>query len=670
MGLHCPNTTALTQAVQSIADRTAGLSRRIRSVSVFGVGAELARETLGYEKARADLRSAATRMGSEDGRIVVFVDNLDRCEPTGALIILESISIVFSEPCFVFIIAMMKNAVETIIRAEFVDGQTGDGSISSRYLDKIVQLEFHVPRLNAKKAEPLVAALLSDLERPELAPTLLPFVRIMADCEGVRGTPRSVKRYINEFVVRRLIASESASAASAAAPGEDDADSAAVLCLKHCWPGLYAALRDDPEGLVADLRAAQSADDPRLQGRRLDELARLALDDAERASISRGATMRGYLGISLVQQPLSVEERAVRAFRSVEAQGETQVDVPPAVPKPSDDASAASRRFTECRMRLRVEPRQELAEELASVAELHFEELPPHRVGDVAVELGEHGYISEAMRVWRRVEKAGLLERWEYASLYALFLILQAERREDAAAVMARFEDQEPFDSGLLQDRWDLLQRLLGRIPVEQLLRELREQPGRLERVHDVASFLGNCAGKTLRQVAGLALEGLSAFVNARESSDEDRLAAARFIGDALGQGSHEVAIAGAALHWSLYGTTAWNADLLHNLALITWVDIDDGTLAVALWTQAYATGHLDPTMVDRFVQLLMKTEPALALQVFKGEPMPDERVRAADASVAASVWGWDRITQALGAVCEGLSFEGLREAAERKPKR
>ena len=55
-------------------------------------------------------------------RVVVFVDDLDRCLPGNALDVLESMKLFFDLPGFVFVVGLDEDVVERAIRAKFAEG--------------------------------------------------------------------------------------------------------------------------------------------------------------------------------------------------------------------------------------------------------------------------------------------------------------------------------------------------------------------------------------------------------------------------------------------------------------------------------------------------------------------------------------------------------------------
>ena len=184
-------------------------------------------------------------------RLVVLVDDLDRCLPKIAIETLEAIRLFLFVPRAAFVIAVDEGMIEYAVRQHFPDlpVTTGPATYARNYLEKLIQVPFRLPSLGyaetriyvtlllvlndcgedsktfAKivnlarevlqrpwqgqglKREAIVKALGSmpkEVERAlELSRKIAP---ILAD--GARGNPRQIKRFINTMMLRLAIADE------------------------------------------------------------------------------------------------------------------------------------------------------------------------------------------------------------------------------------------------------------------------------------------------------------------------------------------------------------------------------------------------------------------------------------------------------------------------------
>src|SRR5262249_39731963 len=80
-------------------------------------------------------------------KIVVFIDDLDRCMPEKAVRLLESIKLVLTQKGFIYAIALDRPVIERFIDVAFRKA-LDDPKLTARgarYLDKIIQLPLELP---------------------------------------------------------------------------------------------------------------------------------------------------------------------------------------------------------------------------------------------------------------------------------------------------------------------------------------------------------------------------------------------------------------------------------------------------------------------------------------------------------------------------------------------
>jgi energy-coupling factor transporter ATP-binding protein EcfA2 len=165
-------------------------------------------------------------------RIVVFVDDLDRCLPANALEVLESMKLFFDLEGVVFVVGLDEEIVERAVRAKFAEtqadqpavvgdgaGATADGddarvrpapaqSLSRDYVKKIFQLPFALPPVGADQLDELLTSIyrdarLGDEQYTDLRDRVRKYLRHVAR-EG-RVNPRQVKRFINAYTLQTLV---------------------------------------------------------------------------------------------------------------------------------------------------------------------------------------------------------------------------------------------------------------------------------------------------------------------------------------------------------------------------------------------------------------------------------------------------------------------------------
>ncbi len=140
---------------------------------------------------------------STDGlpRIVIFIDDLDRCLSSKAMELLENIKLVLDLPNVAYVIGLAEGVIERLLREKF----SKDGGMTSedaaQYLHKLIQVPFTLTSPTPAEMERYVGALIenesifSAQERKELS-DLLPILTTITE-----NNPRSVVRFINPLIV-------------------------------------------------------------------------------------------------------------------------------------------------------------------------------------------------------------------------------------------------------------------------------------------------------------------------------------------------------------------------------------------------------------------------------------------------------------------------------------
>jgi KAP family P-loop domain len=172
----------------------------------------------------------------EDLRIVVLIDDLDRCFPNQAIRLLESIKLVLAQRGFIFVLGVARQVIEGYLQHRYATEFGIKDFKGQLYLDKIVQLPFHIPP-NAGRMDEFCARVLEG-QPPDIAQQLGATLPTIAEALG--GNPRAVIRFINNILIDMAISSALTAAASAE---EIPVDFFAISrCLEHRWPEVYVQL--------------------------------------------------------------------------------------------------------------------------------------------------------------------------------------------------------------------------------------------------------------------------------------------------------------------------------------------------------------------------------------------------------------------------------------------
>ncbi len=140
-----------------------------------------------------EFKKLAAEYVTKDGRLVVFIDDLDRCLPEKALDILEAIKLFLNVPQTVFIIGTDVKVIENGLIQKYGDKSE---SLAKNYLDKIIQVPFRIPPLSKDN---IVDHFIPSLPISE---DLKEYGFIIADAGN---NPRTIKRLLNNIELQRAL---------------------------------------------------------------------------------------------------------------------------------------------------------------------------------------------------------------------------------------------------------------------------------------------------------------------------------------------------------------------------------------------------------------------------------------------------------------------------------
>lgn len=309
-------------------------------------------------------------------RVVVLVDDLDRCLPQAVLATLETIKLFLAVEKMAFVIAADQDMVRDSIAAVLAETKRSE-AFAKYYLEKIVQLPVQLPKVSKQESEAYVGLLLTakrgiagydallkhcsdrrnENRYPLLGGDMTALVCKPAEADlrlaanianGLdstrRGNPREIKRFLNAFGVRKTIADSRQVAVQDAALikmmlleqqhrdefdyllGKSDADRRATLDAWEKWgrretdaepAGISAAARDwaglDPA--LADVAIDSYL---ALAARLLAATTTVGLDDDGRAQVrdllsEQSVALRLTAAKTIAARPLEDQRQIVAA---------------------------------------------------------------------------------------------------------------------------------------------------------------------------------------------------------------------------------------------------------------------------------------------------------------------------------------------------------------------
>jgi len=147
----------------------------------------------GLDKIKAQM--ASIRKESGDHRVIVFIDDLDRCSPIKALEVLESIKLFLDMEGFIFVIGLShKTVTHLITQAYKMTGVKGDD-----YIKKIIQIPIKIPSWTKESIVDLINNTISSRLNSDYTKFLRQNSAMIA--KVVDYNPRQLKRFINNVIV-------------------------------------------------------------------------------------------------------------------------------------------------------------------------------------------------------------------------------------------------------------------------------------------------------------------------------------------------------------------------------------------------------------------------------------------------------------------------------------
>lgn len=127
------------------------------------------------------------------GKLVVFVDDLDRCLPENAITVLESLKLFIGNARCVFVLGMDHLVVEQGLEIRFSERI----KLSGRdYLDKIIQVPFFLPPVPFNKLKEALQV----TKTAQFSDKIWKLIEL-----GLEGNPRKTKRFVNSSYLANKI---------------------------------------------------------------------------------------------------------------------------------------------------------------------------------------------------------------------------------------------------------------------------------------------------------------------------------------------------------------------------------------------------------------------------------------------------------------------------------
>ena len=149
----------------------------------------------GLEKINQQMINILDTDRNKDYRVVIFIDDLDRCSPNKALEVLESIKLFLDIEGFIFIIGLSHKTVTKLISHAY----KSTGIKGEDYIKKIIQIPIQIPSWSHENIIDLIETRIASNLNPEYTKFLHQNSGMVARI--VDYNPRQLKRFINSVII-------------------------------------------------------------------------------------------------------------------------------------------------------------------------------------------------------------------------------------------------------------------------------------------------------------------------------------------------------------------------------------------------------------------------------------------------------------------------------------
>lgn len=212
----------MSKLVGAVGDKNSEASQKVKKilagVSSFALGYLTSGASRGEEikevfsgdfvdqidQLKKDFQDLINKKAGDDGRVIIFVDDLDRLQPGKAVELLEVLKLFLDCEKCVFVLAIDYGVVSRGVKEKYGDDFSEEKGKS--FFDKIIQVPFKMPVADYDITN-YVRKSFADIgiELPSDARTEV-YVNLIRDSIG--NNPRSMKRLFNSYLLLNQIASD------------------------------------------------------------------------------------------------------------------------------------------------------------------------------------------------------------------------------------------------------------------------------------------------------------------------------------------------------------------------------------------------------------------------------------------------------------------------------
>ncbi|MCP4608123.1 MAG: hypothetical protein GY845_05355 [Planctomycetes bacterium] len=137
-------------------------------------------------------------------KIIIFVDDLDRCFPDKAVALLESIKLVLNQPNITFVLGIAPKIIRAYLTAKYKKDYDIHEDLYEDYLDKLVQLPFPIPEIKQSVSDYVRSLLKREnvfgkIPKKQFQEQYEPLVSICGP--ACKDNPRAIIRFLNRLLI-------------------------------------------------------------------------------------------------------------------------------------------------------------------------------------------------------------------------------------------------------------------------------------------------------------------------------------------------------------------------------------------------------------------------------------------------------------------------------------
>lgn len=193
---------------------------------VAGKLTDLTNEEPSIEKLQDAIKKCINKLAGNNGRIVFFIDDLDRLKPVQAIEVLEIIKNYLDLEKCVFVLAIDYDVIIEGVKEKY--GNDFSTKKAHQFFEKIIQVPFKVPKQGYEITDYLKIFSASEMVNEN--------VKLILE-NSVGKNPRAIKRAMNILNLTKLINTNE---------NEDD-KILAVICLQLCYNEIYDEMLKKPD---------------------------------------------------------------------------------------------------------------------------------------------------------------------------------------------------------------------------------------------------------------------------------------------------------------------------------------------------------------------------------------------------------------------------------------